>query len=72
MALTLVQRRQCLRQQCMAHAGLFQISDGFILQRTVILQQVLPLAFAFIIERDVERCVATHHHPAVHVDDFGL
>ena len=46
-------------QQRMALNAFFRIGDNFILQRPVIDQRVLPLAFAILIQRDVERGVAT-------------
>jgi hypothetical protein len=72
MALTLVEAAQCFGQQGVAHRCLFGIGHHLVLQRRIVLQHVLPLAFAFLVERDVQRSIAAHHHPAVHVDHFGL
>jgi hypothetical protein len=58
----------------MAHRAFFRLGDGFVLQRAVIRQPVLPFARAFLAapHRRVERAVAAHHHAPVHVDHFLL
>ena len=67
-----VERAHRLGQQGVAVAGFLCVGDHFVLQRAVVLQHVLPLAFAIFVERDVEAGIAAHHHAAVHVDHLML
>ena len=74
MALALVEAVHRFGQHRHAHLRFFGLGDGFVLQRTVIRQPVLPFARAFLApaHRRVERAVAAHHHAPVHVDHVLL
>ena len=63
-----------LDQHIVAHFGLLCVSHRLVLQGAIIGQPVLPFTSAFfaIAHRDIERAIAAHHHPAVHIDDFLL
>ena len=74
MLLAIVQRIHGFSQHFVADLGFFSFGNRFVVQRTIIGQPVLPFARTFlaIAHLDVQRTVAAHHHPAVHIDDFLL
>jgi len=71
-ALTLVEAVHRLHQHFVADELLLGFCNDLVLQRVFILQDVHPLAFAFLAQGNVQGSIAAHHHPAVHVDHFGF
>src|SRR3546814_11084843 len=71
-ALALVERFERLVEQRMPHVAFLRLGDAFVLQRTFVAQQILPLAVAVLAHGHVERRVAPHRHSAVHAGDLLL
>ena len=65
--LAVVEAVHRLDQQLVPNLALFIVGDDFVLERAVVDQEVLPLAFAVgVAQRGVEAGVAAHAHAAVH------
>ena len=74
MLFAIIERIHRIGQHFVPNLRFFRVGNRFVLQRAIIGQPVLPFARTFfaIAHLDVERAIAAHHHPAVHVDDFLL